>query len=161
MHLITSASIFRILKIYLKISFFCMFFCCLFSNLSWAGIVTSCCNKFCPPTKYQAASEEAIDLTVNEAYELGIAYADGVKQKKDVGLAIYWLSNASSHGCSEASLRLGAMYERNDFPIPIEEAVCEASHCYELAIKQGNKQAQVNLDNLLFKTGSSTSVICH
>jgi TPR repeat protein len=83
---------------------------------------------------------------------LGLAYANGVGEPKDVAKAIYWLTLAADKGHRVAQAKLGDLYEDGD---DVPQDLTKACRYHKLAAAQGWWRAEFRL-GLEYELGYGT-----
>lgn len=80
------------------------------------------------------------------AYNLGVAYRDGIGTAVDGAEAVRWLDKASAGGDETAAFNLGVLYDDGSL---VKEDNERAAAFYRLAAERGNVDAMINLGLML------------
>ncbi len=99
--------------------------------------------------EFQLYTEAAQGGNVLAAYNLGVAYRDGLGTQKDVNKALRWFEKAAAEGDDTAAFNIGAIYDEGQL-VPADDQTAIA--WYDLAAQRGNKDAMINL-GLMFEAG--------
>lgn len=99
--------------------------------------------------EFRLYSQAAEAGNILAAYNLGVAYRDGLGTSPDAGKAIYWFEFAAAHGDDTAAFNLGAIYDEGKL---VSEDNQMAIAWYDVAAKRGNKDAMINL-GLMYEAG--------
>jgi tetratricopeptide (TPR) repeat protein len=83
------------------------------------------------------------------AYNLGVAYRDGLGTQPDVTKALTWFEKAAAEGDDTAAFNIGAIYDEGTM-VPADDQTAIA--WYDLAAQRGNTDAMINL-GLMYETG--------
>ncbi|SIR14386.1 hypothetical protein SAMN05880590_112144 [Rhizobium sp. RU35A] len=100
---------------------------------------------------YRQAAEAGNTLA---AYNLGVAYRDGIGTERDGKQALHWFETAAAAGDSTAAFNIGSMYDEGEL---VAEDNQMAIAWYDLAAKRGNADAMINL-GLMYETGEGIPV---
>ncbi|MBP2548183.1 TPR repeat protein [Neorhizobium galegae] len=100
-------------------------------------------------TEFKMYSEAAATGNVLAAYNLGVAYRDGLGTDKNGEKALSWFEKAAAGGDSTAAFNIGAMYDEGDL---VAEDNQLAIAWYDIAAKRGNADAMINL-GLMYQAG--------
>jgi uncharacterized protein len=95
---------------------------------------------------YQQAASNG---NVLAAYNLGVAYRDGLGTQPNVSKALEWFETAAAKGDDTAAFNIGAIYDEGKL-LPADDQVAIA--WYDLAAQRGNTDAMVNL-GIMYETG--------
>jgi TPR repeat protein len=95
---------------------------------------------------YQQA---ATNGNVLAAYNLGVAYRDGLGTQPDVDKSLQWFEKAAAEGDDTAAFNIGAIYDEGQL---IEADDQTAIAWYDLAAQRGNTDAMINL-GIMYETG--------
>lgn len=95
---------------------------------------------------YQEAAQSG---NVLAAYNLGVAYRDGLGTKADVQSALQWFGKAAAEGDDTAAFNIGAIYDEGHL-VPEDDQTAIA--WYDLAAQRGNTDAMINL-GLMYEAG--------
>ncbi|WJH42091.1 sel1 repeat family protein [Aliirhizobium terrae] len=95
---------------------------------------------------YQQA---ATNGNVLAAYNLGVAYRDGLGTQPDVNKALNWFEKAAAEGDDTAAFNIGAIYDEGQL-LPADDQTAVA--WYDLAAQRGNTDAMINL-GIMYETG--------
>ena len=85
------------------------------------------------------------ELSAEEQFNLGIAYAYGEGVEQDYFEAVKWFKEAADQGDVEAQLNLGYLYASGD---GVTQSYPEAAKWYRLAAEQGDVDAIKWLERL-------------
>ncbi len=99
--------------------------------------------------EFQLYTEAAQGGNVLAAYNLGVAYRDGLGTEKDVNKALEWFEKAAAEGDDTAAFNIGAIYDEGQL-VPADDQTAIA--WYDLAAQRGNKDAMINL-GLMYEAG--------
>lgn len=99
--------------------------------------------------EFRLYQEAALSGNVLAAYNLGVAYRDGLGTKPDVDKALQWFEAAAAEGDDTAAFNIGAIYDEGDL-VPQDDQTAIA--WYDLAAQRGNTDAMINL-GLMYETG--------
>ncbi len=83
------------------------------------------------------------------AYNLGVAYRDGLGTQPDVNKALSWFERAAAEGDDTAAFNIGAIYDEGHL-VPQDDQTAIA--WYDLAAQRGNTDAMINL-GLMYEAG--------
>lgn len=83
------------------------------------------------------------------AYNLGVAYRDGLGTQADVTKALTWFEKAAAEGDDTAAFNIGAIYDEGTM-LPADDQTAIA--WYDLAAQRGNTDAMINL-GLMYESG--------
>ena len=83
------------------------------------------------------------------AYNLGVAYRDGLGTQADVNKALEWFEKAAAQGDDTAAFNIAAIYDEGTL-VPADDQTAIA--WYDLAAQRGNTDAMINL-GLMFESG--------
>ncbi len=83
------------------------------------------------------------------AYNLGVAYRDGLGTKADVKKALDWFGKAAAEGDDTAAFNIGAIYDEGHL---VQQDDQTAIAWYDLAAQRGNTDAMINL-GLMYEAG--------
>lgn len=83
------------------------------------------------------------------AYNLGVAYRDGLGTAPDVNKALSWFEKAAAEGDSTAAFNIGAIHDEGQL-LPQDDQLAIA--WYDLAAQRGNVDAMINL-GLMYEAG--------
>lgn len=83
------------------------------------------------------------------AYNLGVAYRDGLGTQPDVNQALTWFQKAASEGDDTAAFNIGAIYDEGQL-LPQDDQTAIA--WYDVAAQRGNTDAMINL-GLMYEAG--------
>ncbi|MBB4143408.1 tetratricopeptide repeat protein [Rhizobium rhizoryzae] len=100
-------------------------------------------------SEFRMYSQAAEAGNVLAAYNLGVAYRDGLGTEADAAKAIHWFEFAAANGDDTAAFNLGAIYDEGQM-VPEDNQMAIA--WYDLAAKRGNKDAMINL-GIMFESG--------
>lgn len=95
---------------------------------------------------YQKAADSGNTLA---AYNLGVAYRDGLGTQPDVDKALKWFEKAAAEGDDTAAFNIGAIYDEGQFLDADDQT---AIAWYDLAAQRGNTDAMINL-GIMYETG--------
>lgn len=95
---------------------------------------------------YQQAADSGNTLA---AYNLGVAYRDGLGTQPDVNKALQWFEKAAAKGDDTAAFNIGVIYDDGQL---LEADDQTAIAWYDLAAQRGNKDAMINL-GLMYENG--------
>lgn len=95
---------------------------------------------------YTEAANEGSRLA---AYNLGVAYRDGIGTGTDVKQALNWFGKAAAEGDDTAAFNIGAIYDEGKL-VPQDDQTAIA--WYDLAAQRGNTDAMINL-GLMYEAG--------
>lgn len=95
---------------------------------------------------YQQAADSGNTLA---AYNLGVAYRDGLGTQPDVDKALQWFEKAAADGDDTAAFNIGAIYDEGQL---VEADDQTAIAWYDLAAQRGNTDAMINL-GIMYETG--------
>jgi hypothetical protein len=96
-----------------------------------------------------ASSVNAGGMSMDEMYEKGRQYFNGIEVQKDEVKAVEWFHKAAELGHADAQQQLGSCYLTGD-GVTIDHAKC--FEWFSKAAKQGNRSAYFNL-GLCYKSG--------
>lgn len=99
--------------------------------------------------EFQLYTEAAQSGNVLAAYNLGVAYRDGLGTQPDVNKALDWFEKAAAEGDNTAAFNIGAIYDEGQL-IPTDDQTAIA--WYDLAAQRGNTDAMINL-GLMYEAG--------
>lgn len=99
--------------------------------------------------EFKFYTEAAQGGNVLAAYNLGVAYRDGLGTKPDVQKALSWFETAASEGDDTAAFNIGAIYDEGNL-LPQDDQTAIA--WYDLAAQRGNTDAMINL-GLMYEAG--------
>ncbi|MEQ1403907.1 tetratricopeptide repeat protein [Neorhizobium sp. Rsf11] len=99
--------------------------------------------------EFQLYQEAALSGNVLGAYNLGVAYRDGLGTKPDVSKALQWFEKAAAEGDDTAAFNIGTIYDEGQL-VPQDDQMAIA--WYDLAAQRGNTDAMVNL-GLMYEAG--------
>lgn len=99
--------------------------------------------------EFRMYSQAAEAGNVLAAYNLGVAYRDGLGTEPDASKAVHWFEFAAAHGDDTAAFNLGALYDEGKM---VAEDNQMAIAWYDLAAKRGNTDAMINL-GLMYQSG--------
>nr|CAD6426518.1 sel1 repeat family protein [Rhizobium sp. Q54] len=100
-------------------------------------------------TEFRMYDEAAHGGNVLAAYNLGVAYRDGLGTRADVGKALYWFEKAAVAGDDTAAFNIAVIYDEGTL-VPADDETAIA--WYDLAAARGNVDAMVNL-GIMLETG--------
>lgn len=100
-------------------------------------------------SEFQMYKQAADAGNVLAAYNLGVAYRDGLGTKPDAGQSIHWFEFAAAHGDDTAAFNLGAIYDEGKL-VPEDNQMAIA--WYDVAAKRGSTDAMINL-GLMYEAG--------
>lgn len=100
-------------------------------------------------SEFNMYSQAAEAGNVLAAYNLGVAYRDGLGTKPDAAQSIHWFEFAAAHGDDTAAFNLGAIYDEGQI-VPEDNQMAIA--WYDVAAKRGNTDAMINL-GLMYEAG--------
>ncbi len=83
------------------------------------------------------------------AYNLGVAYRDGLGTQPDVTKALSWFERAAAAGDDTAAFNIGAIYDEGHL-VPQDDQTAVA--WYDIAAQRGNTDAMINL-GLMYESG--------
>lgn len=95
---------------------------------------------------YQKAADSGNTLA---AYNLGVAYRDGLGTQPNVDKALQWFEKAAADGDDTAAFNIGAIYDEGQL---IDADDQTAIAWYDLAAQRGNTDAMINL-GIMYETG--------
>ncbi len=95
---------------------------------------------------YQQAADNG---NVLAAYNLGVAYRDGLGTQPDANKALQWFEKAAAEGDDTAAFNIGAIYDEGTL-VPADDQTAIA--WYDLAAQRGNTDAMINL-GIMYETG--------
>jgi len=95
---------------------------------------------------YQQA---ATNGNVLAAYNLGVAYRDGLGTQPNADKALQWFEKAAAGGDDTAAFNIGAIYDEGQL-VPADDQTAIA--WYDLAAQRGNTDAMINL-GIMYETG--------
>ena len=99
--------------------------------------------------EFNLYTEAAQSGNVLAAYNLGVAYRDGLGTQPDVSKAMTWFEKAASEGDDTAAFNIGAIYDEGQL-LPADDQTAIA--WYDLAAQRGNTDAMINL-GLMYEAG--------
>lgn len=99
--------------------------------------------------EFQMYSQAAEAGNVLAAYNLGVAYRDGLGTEADASKAVHWFEFAAARGDDTAAFNLGALFDEGKM-VPEDNQMAVA--WYDLAAKRGNTDAMINL-GLMYQSG--------
>jgi len=99
--------------------------------------------------EFQLYSEAAQSGNVLAAYNLGVAYRDGLGTQPDVQKALQWFEKAAGEGDDTAAFNIGVIYDEGQL-LPQDDQTAIA--WYDLAAQRGNTDAMINL-GLMYEAG--------
>ncbi|MDE1159824.1 MAG: tetratricopeptide repeat protein [Neorhizobium sp.] len=99
--------------------------------------------------QFRLYSEAATGGNRLAAYNLGVAYRDGLGTKPDVTKALDWFGKAAAEGDDTAAFNIGAIYDEGNL-VPQDDQTAIA--WYDLAAQRGNTDAMINL-GLMYEAG--------
>lgn len=100
-------------------------------------------------SEFKMYSQAAEAGNVLAAYNLGVAYRDGLGTKPDAAKSVHWFEFAAAHGDDTAAFNLGAIYDEGKL-VPEDNQMAIA--WYDVAAKRGNTDAMINL-GLMYEAG--------
>ncbi|MFD1744808.1 tetratricopeptide repeat protein [Rhizobium helianthi] len=100
-------------------------------------------------SEFRMYSQAADAGNVLAAYNLGVAYRDGLGTRPDAAKAIHWFEFAAAHGDDTAAFNLGAIYDEGKL-VPEDNQMAIA--WYDVAAKRGSTDAMINL-GLMYEAG--------
>jgi TPR repeat protein len=83
------------------------------------------------------------------AYNLGVAYRDGLGTQPDIQKALNWFEKAAAEGDDTAAFNIGAIYDEGTL-LPQDDQTAIA--WYDIAAQRGNADAMINL-GLMYEAG--------
>lgn len=95
---------------------------------------------------YQKAADSGNTLA---AYNLGVAYRDGLGTQPDVQKALQWFEKAAAEGDDTAAFNIGVIYDEGQLVDTDDQT---AIAWYDLAAQRGNIDAMINL-GIMYETG--------
>ncbi len=95
---------------------------------------------------YQQAADSGNTLA---AYNLGVAYRDGLGTQPDIQKALQWFEKAAAKGDDTAAFNIGVIYDEGQM---IDADDQTAIAWYDLAAQRGNTDAMINL-GIMYETG--------
>ncbi len=95
---------------------------------------------------YQKAADSGNTLA---AYNLGVAYRDGLGTQPDVQKALQWFEKAAAEGDDTAAFNIGVIYDEGHLVDADDQT---AIAWYDLAAQRGNIDAMINL-GIMYETG--------
>ncbi|AYC99478.1 tetratricopeptide repeat protein [Neorhizobium sp. NCHU2750] len=95
---------------------------------------------------YQKAADNG---NVLAAYNLGVAYRDGLGTTANVKTALDWFEKAAAAGDDTAAFNIGSIYDEGKL-VPADDQTAIA--WYDLAAQRGNVDAMINLA-IMYETG--------
>jgi hypothetical protein len=95
---------------------------------------------------YQQAANNG---NVLAAYNLGVAYRDGLGTQPNADKALQWFEQAAAGGDDTAAFNIGAIYDEGQL-VPADDQTAIA--WYDLAAQRGNTDAMINL-GIMYETG--------
>jgi uncharacterized protein len=99
--------------------------------------------------EFNLYKQAATNGNVLAAYNLGVAYRDGLGTQQDVNLALEWFKKAAAEGDDTAAFNIGAIYDEGQL---VEADDQTAIAWYDLAAQRGNTDAMINL-GIMYETG--------
>ncbi len=99
--------------------------------------------------EFRFYKEAAEGGNVLAAYNLGVAFRDGLGVEPDVNKALEWFEKAASEGDDTAAFNIAAIYDEGDL-VPQDDQTAIA--WYDLAAQRGNTDAMINL-GLMYEAG--------
>jgi uncharacterized protein len=99
---------------------------------------------------YQQAADNGNTLA---AYNLGVAYRDGLGTQADVQKALQWFETAAAKGDDTAAFNIGVIYDEGQLLDADDQT---AIAWYDLAAQRGNKDAMINL-GIMYENGEGIS----
>jgi len=99
--------------------------------------------------EFRLYTEAAMSGNRLAAYNLGVAYSDGLGTQPDVQKALTWFEKAAAEGDDTAAFNIGAIYDEGQL-VPQDDQTAIA--WYDLAAKRGNTDAMINL-GLMYEAG--------
>ncbi|MEN3147422.1 tetratricopeptide repeat protein [Neorhizobium sp. IRAMC:178] len=100
-------------------------------------------------SEFQLYTEAANGGNVLAAYNLGVAYRDGLGTQPDVQRALIWFEKAAAEGDDTAAFNIGAIYDEGQLVAQDDQT---AIAWYDLAAERGNADAMINL-GLMYEAG--------
>ena len=100
-------------------------------------------------SEFRLYTEAATSGNRLAAYNLGVAYRDGLGTKPDAQKAIGWFERAAAAGDDTAAFNLGAIYDEGHLVAQDDQT---AIAWYDLAAQRGNTDAMINL-GLMYEAG--------
>ncbi|WP_052760383.1 tetratricopeptide repeat protein [Rhizobium sp. LC145] len=100
-------------------------------------------------SEFRLYKEAAESGNVLAAYNLGVAYRDGLGTKQDVAQALRWFETAASAGDDTAAFNIGVIYDEGNL-LPQDDQTAIA--WYDIAAQRGNADAMINL-GIMYETG--------
>ncbi|WP_117195221.1 tetratricopeptide repeat protein [Rhizobium terrae] len=100
-------------------------------------------------SEFKLYTEAAQSGNVLAAYNLGVAYRDGLGTRPDVKKALTWFEKAATEGDDTAAFNIGAIYDEGHL-VPQDDQTAIA--WYDLAAQRGNTDAMINL-GLMYEAG--------
>lgn len=100
-------------------------------------------------TEFRLYMEAAQGGNVLAAYNLGVAYRDGLGTQQDVGKALTWFEKAAADGDDTAAFNIGAIYDEGQL-VKTDDQLAIA--WYDVAAQRGNTDAMINLA-LMYEAG--------
>ncbi len=99
--------------------------------------------------EFRMYDEAAHGGNVLAAYNLGVAYRDGLGTRADAGKALYWFEKAAIAGDDTAAFNIAVIHAEGTL-VPADDETAIA--WYDLAAARGNVDAMVNL-GIMLETG--------
>jgi TPR repeat protein len=100
-------------------------------------------------TEFKMYSEAAKTGNTLAAYNLGVAYRDGLGVEPDPKQSLHWFEAAAAAGDDTAAFNIGAIYDEG---VMVPEDNQMAIAWYDVAAKRGNKDAMINL-GIMYEAG--------
>ncbi|MCO5732583.1 tetratricopeptide repeat protein [Rhizobium sp. SSA_523] len=104
--------------------------------------------------EFKMYSEAAAEGNILAAYNLGVAYRDGLGTQLDVNKALKWFETAAAAGDSTAAFNIGVIYDEGKLLVEDNQM---AIAWYDVAAKGGSKDAMINL-GLMYEGGEGIPV---
>ncbi len=104
-------------------------------------------------SEFRLYTEAATSGNRLAAYNLGVAYRDGLGTQPDVTKAIGWFERAAAAGDDTAAFNIGAIYDEGHLIAQDDQT---AIAWYDLAAQRGNTDAMINL-GLMYEAGEGVA----
>ena len=100
-------------------------------------------------SEFKLYGEAAAGGNMLAAYNLGVAYRDGLGTERDVHQALRWFETAAAAGDDTAAFNIGVIYDEGQLVAQDDQT---AIAWYDLAAQRGNADAMINL-GIMYETG--------
>jgi len=99
--------------------------------------------------EFQLYTEAANSGNILAAYNLGVAYRDGLGTTPNADQALHWFEEAAAKGDDTAAFNIGAIYDEGQL-VPEDNQTAIA--WYDIAAQRGSSDAMINL-GLMYESG--------